>query len=126
MLLSLALVPRDAEELRRVVGLLLGVVVLVPFAVWDDFKRLGALPQLLGQILVGLHPGGLRGQHQQRLQPLRAPFGGLILPPWIAIPATVTWLVLLMNAMNWLDTMDGLAGGVGTSRRDPVHRLPQP
>ena len=115
VLLSLALVPRDAEELRRVVGLLLGVVVLVPFAVWDDFKRLGALPQLLGQILVACIPVAFGVSISSVSNPFAPPpFGGLILlPPWIAIPATVTWLVLLMNAMNWLDTMDGLAGGVG-------------
>jgi UDP-GlcNAc:undecaprenyl-phosphate GlcNAc-1-phosphate transferase len=115
VLLSLALVPRDGEELHRVVGLLLGVVVLVPFAVWDDFKRLGALPQLVGQILVACIPVAFGVTISSVSNPFAPPpFGGLILlPPWIAIPATVTWLVLLMNAMNWLDTMDGLAGGVG-------------
>jgi UDP-GlcNAc:undecaprenyl-phosphate GlcNAc-1-phosphate transferase len=115
VLLSLVLVPRDAEEGRRVVGLLLGIVVLVPLAVWDDFRRLGALPQLLGQVLVAFIPVAFGVTISSISNPFGPPpFGGVILlPAWVAVPATVAWLVLLMNAMNWLDTMDGLAGGVG-------------
>jgi UDP-GlcNAc:undecaprenyl-phosphate/decaprenyl-phosphate GlcNAc-1-phosphate transferase len=115
VLLSLALAPRDAEEGRRVAGLLLGIVVLVPFAVWDDFRRLGALPQLAGQILVACIPVAFGVTISSISNPFAPPpFGGvLLLPTWVAVPATVAWLVLLMNAMNWLDTMDGLAGGVG-------------
>ncbi|MGH2350138.1 MAG: MraY family glycosyltransferase [Chloroflexota bacterium] len=115
VLLSLALAPRAPAEAGRIAGLLLGVALLVPFAVWDDFKRLGALPQLLAQILVALVPvafGVIINSVSNPFAP--PPFGGLILlPPWFAVPATVAWLVLMMNSMNWLDTMDGLAGGVG-------------
>ncbi len=115
VLLSLVLLPRESEELRRIAGLLLGIAVLVPFAVWDDFRRLGALPQLMGQVLVALVPVAFGVTISSVSNPFAPPpFGGLILlPSWIAVPATVAWLVLLMNAMNWLDTMDGLAGGVG-------------
>jgi UDP-GlcNAc:undecaprenyl-phosphate/decaprenyl-phosphate GlcNAc-1-phosphate transferase len=115
VLLSLALLPRDPAEVQRLAGLLLGVVVLVPFAVWDDFRRLSALPQLVGQVLVACVPVAFGVTISSVSNPFAPPpFGGvLLLPPWIAVPATVVWLVLLMNAMNWLDTMDGLAGGVG-------------
>lgn len=115
VLLSLALAPRDAAEVHRVIGLLLGVVLLVPFAVWDDFKRLGPMPQLLAQILVACVPVVFGTTVSSISNPFAPPpFGGIIvLPTWIAIPATVAWLVLMMNSMNWLDTMDGLAGGVG-------------
>ncbi|HEU5315652.1 MAG TPA: MraY family glycosyltransferase [Chloroflexota bacterium] len=114
-LLSLALAPRDPGELRRVTGLLLGLVVLVPFAVWDDFKRLSALPQLLAQLIVACVPVAFGVVIDSVSNPFAPPpFGGqLPLPTWIAVPATLAWLVLMMNSMNWLDTMDGLAGGVG-------------
>ena len=115
VLLSLALAPRDGGELRRIAGLLLGVVVLVPFAVWDDFKRLGPLPQLLAQLLVALVPvlfGVTMSSISNPFAP--PPFGGqLLLPLWVAVPGTIAWLVLMVNSMNWLDIMDGLAGGVG-------------
>jgi UDP-GlcNAc:undecaprenyl-phosphate GlcNAc-1-phosphate transferase len=115
VLVSLALVPRDPAELGRITGLLLGLVLLVPFAVWDDFRRLGAMPQLVGQVLVALVPVAFGVTISSISNPFAPPpFGGvLLLPAWVAVPATVAWLVLLMNAMNWLDTMDGLAGGVG-------------
>jgi UDP-GlcNAc:undecaprenyl-phosphate/decaprenyl-phosphate GlcNAc-1-phosphate transferase len=115
VLVSLALAPRDPAEMHRIFGLLAGVAVLVPFAIWDDFKRLGALPQLLAQILVALVPVAFGITISSISNPFAPPpFGGVIpLPVWIAVPATVAWLVLMMNSMNWLDTMDGLAGGVG-------------
>jgi UDP-GlcNAc:undecaprenyl-phosphate/decaprenyl-phosphate GlcNAc-1-phosphate transferase len=114
-LLSLALAPRDPGEMQRITGLLLGLALLVPFAVWDDFKRLGALPQLIGQLLVAAVPVLFGVSINSVSNPFAPPpFGGqILLPDWIAIPATIVWLVLMMNSMNWLDTMDGLAGGVG-------------
>jgi len=114
-LLSLALAPRDPGEMQRVTGLLLGLVVLVPFAVWDDYKRLGALPQLLAQLLVAFVPVSFGVTIDSISNPFAPPpFGGqIVLPEWVAVPVTVAWLVLMMNSMNWLDTMDGLAGGVG-------------
>lgn len=115
VLASLLLAPRDAGELHRIAGLLLGVAVLVPFAIWDDFKRLGPLPQLIGQLATALVPvlfGITISSISNPWSP--PPFGApVLLPAWIAVPATIAWLVLLMNSMNWLDTMDGLAGGVG-------------
>ena len=115
VLVSLWLAPREPAETRRILGLLGGVALLVPFAVWDDFKRLGALPQLLAQVLVALVPVAFGVTISSVSNPFAPPpFGGLILlPAWFAVPATVAWLVLMINSMNWLDTMDGLAGGVG-------------
>jgi UDP-GlcNAc:undecaprenyl-phosphate GlcNAc-1-phosphate transferase len=112
--LSLVLAPRAPQELHRIVGLLLGVALLVPFAVWDDFKRLGPLPQLLVQVLVALVAVAFGITITSISNPFAPPpFGGLILlPGWLVAPATVAWLVLMINSMNWLDTMDGLAGGV--------------
>ncbi len=116
VLLSLALAPRESAELHRILGLLVGVALLVPFAVWDDFKRLGPLPQLVAQLLVATVPVLFGITINSISNPFAPPpFGGqILLPEWVAIPATIAWLVLMMNSMNWLDTMDGLAGGVGT------------
>ena len=115
VLASLLFAPRDPGETWRVAGLVLGVAVLVPFAVWDDFQRLGPLPQLLAQLLASLVPLAIGITMSSVSNPFAPPpFGAQIpLPGWIAVPATIAWLVLMMNSMNWLDTMDGLAGGVG-------------
>jgi UDP-GlcNAc:undecaprenyl-phosphate GlcNAc-1-phosphate transferase len=34
--------------------------------------------------------------------------------PWLSIAITALWLLVVTNAMNFLDNMDGLAGGVAT------------
>lgn len=41
------------------------------------------------------------------------PFPGLTesLPPWLSLPVTCLWLAGMVNAINWLDGMDGLAAG---------------
>lgn len=39
--------------------------------------------------------------------------GVIVFNPWVGGFLAVGWLLLLMNAMNWLDGVDGLATGVG-------------
>jgi UDP-GlcNAc:undecaprenyl-phosphate/decaprenyl-phosphate GlcNAc-1-phosphate transferase len=93
----------------RVLGLVLGSVCIVPLAVLDDRRRLGAVPQLIGQLLIAAVPVvfGLR------VSSIAQPFGDPIdLPVWLDIPVSILWFVGMMNAINWVDVMDGLAGGV--------------
>ena len=41
------------------------------------------------------------------------PFLGAVdVPPWIGVPLTIVWIVAVMNMVNFLDGMDGLASGV--------------
>jgi UDP-GlcNAc:undecaprenyl-phosphate GlcNAc-1-phosphate transferase len=115
ILASLGMIGRDDREWVRLAGLAAGVAVLIPFAVWDDVRRLGPFVQLVAQFACATIPvlfGITMNSISNPLAP--PPFGGQIpLPEWVAVPATIVWLVLMMNSMNWLDTMDGLAGGVG-------------
>ena len=40
------------------------------------------------------------------------PFVGVHeLPPWVGEPLTVLWIVAIMNMVNFLDGLDGLAAG---------------
>ena len=36
----------------------------------------------------------------------------LVAQPWIGIVVTVLWIMVLTNAMNFLDNMDGLSAGI--------------
>jgi len=107
--LSLVLLPRYPDEYAKVWGFLLGALVLVPVAALDDWKRLGPLPQLGGQVLaaaIAIAFGIL-------LDNVANPFGGIVGIPLIAaIPLTVLWFVGMINTLNLLDTMDGLAAGI--------------
>ena len=92
-------------------GLALGAAFLVPFAAWDDARRLPPLPQLVAQFGCAAVPA-LFGV---RLSTISNPFGDVLqLPGPLVVPATLLWIVGMINALNWLDTMDGLAGGIST------------
>jgi UDP-GlcNAc:undecaprenyl-phosphate GlcNAc-1-phosphate transferase len=116
---SLPLVERyNPDEYSRLAGLALGAAFLLPFAAWDDAKRLPPLPQLLAQLGCAAVPLAFG----VRLDTVSNPFGvaggaGLLseqlrLPLALIGPATILWIVGMITAINWLDTSDGLAGGV--------------
>ncbi len=94
----------DFREYAALAGLTLGAALLIPFAAWDDARRLPPLPQLIAQIACALVPV-LYGVRIERIS-------NLDIPNWIGGPLSVVWIVGMINALNWLDTMDGLAGGV--------------
>jgi UDP-GlcNAc:undecaprenyl-phosphate GlcNAc-1-phosphate transferase len=107
--LSLLLLPRgDSEETSRLLGFAVGLAVILPVALLDDRFRLGPRPQLAGQILAAVLPipFGLY------VSDVSGPWGQILpLPVLVAIPFTVVWVVGMINTLNWLDTVDGLAGG---------------
>ena len=42
----------------------------------------------------------------------RVPYVGPLLVGWLGPPATIVWLLFVTNAMNFIDGLNGLAGGV--------------
>jgi UDP-GlcNAc:undecaprenyl-phosphate GlcNAc-1-phosphate transferase len=99
----------NPDDDLRMIGLMLGSVCIVPLALLDDRQRLGPLPQLIGQLLIASVPVifGLR------VNSIAQPFGDPIdLPLWLDVPVSILWFVGMMNAINWVDNMDGLAGGL--------------
>ena len=97
-----------ADDLRMV-GLVLGSIAIVPLALLDDRRRLGPLPQLIGQLLIASIPVAFG----LRVISFAQPFGDPIeLPLWLDVPLSILWFVGMMNAINWVDNMDGLAGGL--------------
>ena len=96
---------------RNLFGLLLGSVILVATGVLDDLFNLKPHWKLLGQIAAAsMLP--LFGIEVQRLT---NPLGGPYFELSRALDAglAVVWLVLMINVMNFLDGLDGLATGVG-------------
>ena len=109
LLVSLPIADRshDFSEYSKLMGLAFGAALLIPFAAWDDAKRLPPLPQLIAQIGCAALPVlfGVRIEQISR-------FNIASVAPWIIAPLSIIWIVGMINALNWLDTMDGLAGGV--------------
>jgi len=99
----------NAADDLRIIGLVLGSICIVPLAILDDRHRLGPWPQLLAQVLIAAVPVAFG----LRVSSIAQPFGDPIeLPFWLDIPISILWFVGMMNAINWVDVMDGLAGGV--------------
>jgi UDP-GlcNAc:undecaprenyl-phosphate GlcNAc-1-phosphate transferase len=106
---SAVLVGHTPAELTRVAGLIVGILLVLPLALLDDFKRLGPIPQLAGQLGLAL----VAMAFGLTIDSVANPFGGLIiLPLVVSLPFTVFWVVAMINTLNFVDTMDGLAAGV--------------
>lgn len=81
-------------------GILVGAVLVSFLGLWDDRFTLGAWFKLLGQLIaVGfLIYTGVQVQTFD--------------PPILNILVTIAWMVGITNALNLLDNMDGLSGGI--------------
>jgi UDP-GlcNAc:undecaprenyl-phosphate GlcNAc-1-phosphate transferase len=98
-------IPIGAEILK----LIIPACSLFATGLWDDVRGLGAKAKLLGQILGGicLYASGIRF-----LGPAFE-YSHLWTGPVVNFAGTVLWVVLISNAMNLIDGLDGLAAGVG-------------
>ncbi|MHB1296066.1 MAG: MraY family glycosyltransferase [Anaerolineae bacterium] len=90
----------DRFYVQQVAGILLGATLCSFTGVWDDRRSLGPLVKLAAQVVAALFL--IVSGVQVQLFPLAA----------LNIGATVFWVVGITNAMNLLDNMDGLSGGV--------------
>lgn len=96
---------------REMRGLLLGAAVATTVGAIDDFRGLAWWQKLVGQLTAAIIPTAFGIWIDRFTFPLLTdPYAEL--PFWIGAPATVVWIVALMNMVNFLDGLDGLAAGV--------------
>lgn len=105
-------VPRfDPKETIRLVGLLGGGTFIFLFGLFDDWRELPPLPQYIAQLVAA----AIAILFLIFIEYVNNPFSGQPTPTfnrWITIIVTLFWLGLMMNTVNWLDGVDGLAPGV--------------
>jgi len=95
-----------SDEMR---GLLLGAAVATAVGAIDDLRGLLWWQKLAGQVGAAAIPVA-SGIWVDRFT---FPFVGVHeLSPWVGKPLTVIWIVAVMNMVNFLDGLDGLAAGV--------------
>ena len=87
---------------REVLGILLAGAIIVILGLIDDLGVLTPREKLLGEFVAAAVL--VKASIYIKLS---------ILPPWVAIPLTLLWIVAITNAFNLIDIMDGLASGVG-------------
>ena len=98
------------EIANGVIGLLLGGTLIVIIGLIDDYKNLPAKVKLLGQIMAAC----VVVYFDVRIDVITDPFGDYLYLEYLAVPATVFWIVGLTNTVNLIDGLDGLAAGVST------------
>ena len=94
---------------REFRGLLLGAAVATTVGLIDDFRGLRWYEKLAGQTVAAAIPAAFGIWVQRFTVPL---VGVHELPSWVGIPLTVAGIVAVMNMVNFLDGLDGLAAGV--------------
>ena len=94
---------------RETKGLLLGAAVATTVGAVDDFRGLVWWEKLGGQIAAAAIPTGFGIWVHRFTFPV---VGVHALPEWVGVPLTVLWIVAIMNMVNFLDGLDGLAAGV--------------
>lgn len=89
----------DRRYIHEVVGIFLGATLVSLMGVVDDRWGLGSYVKLLGQLLAAciLIYSGVQVS---------------IWGSWLDTVVTIGWVVGITNAMNLLDNMDGLSGGL--------------
>jgi len=90
-------------------GVLLATGVIFIVGVVDDFREMSAPAKVAGQVLAAsiLYFSGCT------MYQLKLPFAGfVVLGPSILPIVTAIWVFALSNAVNLIDGLDGLAGGI--------------
>jgi len=94
-------------EPGKVLGLFGAALIIVLIGVADDIWDLDWMTKLAGQVIAA---GFLAWQG---VQISTLPIGGItIVSPYISLGITVLAIVLVMNAINFIDGLDGLVTGV--------------
>ena len=94
---------------RETRGVLLGAAVATVVGAIDDFRVLKPGRKLAGQVVAASIPPFFDVWIDHFTFPL---VGAVDLPVALGVPLTMLWIVAVMNMVNFLDGMDGLAAGV--------------
>jgi UDP-GlcNAc:undecaprenyl-phosphate GlcNAc-1-phosphate transferase len=115
-------------------GVVLAGTVIVALGSYDDVRGLSVPAKVAGQILAG----GLLILNGVQLFYFWFPgLGVLSLSPDLAVPLTLIWVLAMVNAVNLIDGLDGLAAGVvaiaaaafftyAVSTAGPIYEGPSP
>lgn len=103
---QLALNPLPVDT--RIAAFFVGGLLALALGLWDDVRGLGARWKLAAQIGVALisYAGGIQ------IGRLYLPGVGELVVGWLSLPLTVFWFLLVLNALNLIDGLDGLASGI--------------
>lgn len=92
-------------------ALILASAIIYLFGLLDDIRGLSAIPKLAGQVLAGTVLI-VSDVSVHFIESISLPFLSAALVSWLDIALTLFWLIGVTNAMNMIDSMDGIAVGI--------------
>jgi UDP-GlcNAc:undecaprenyl-phosphate/decaprenyl-phosphate GlcNAc-1-phosphate transferase len=102
------------ETVHKLVGLLFGSLLVLAVGIWDDVMGMVPRNKFIAQVIVALASmlygfiiPGITNPFDHN-----ATTNWIEFPLWVGVPLTLLWYVGLMNAINFLDGLDGLLAGV--------------
>jgi len=102
--------PLKSDHVFPLTGVLAGTAFVFLAGLADDKYEFKPGPQLIAQIVAAFIAIAFTVWIQEVTLPI---FGKRIFPWYITYPLTIAWVVGMMNTVNLLDGLDGLASGVG-------------
>ena len=110
-LVALLFFARLDQQMR---GILIGALIIVGVGIIDDVKQLRALIKLAAQIVAAL----VVVFNNVRITAISVPefisSTGVLQLGMFSVPITVIWIIIVTNAVNLIDGLDGLAVGVSS------------
>lgn len=109
LVLSINLFPELFLNLRAYQGLIIGAALITAIGVADDILDMRPIIKLGGQLAVG----AIMFYYGFRVERISNPFGDeLVFWSGLSLAGTCLWYGLLINGINMIDGMDGLATGI--------------
>ena len=99
------------ENLHDAIGLIFGGTLILMVGIWDDVMGMSPRGKLVAQVVVA----AISLLYGFTIQYVQDPFHHgqpLYFPPWLSVAITLIWYVGMMNAINFIDGLDGLLPGL--------------
>jgi len=101
------------DSVHNLIGLLFGSMLILCVGLWDDVMQMRPRHKFAAQIVVAI----ISMMYGFHIDYIHNPFvhgdaGYIYFPWWIAYPLTLMWYLGMMNAINFIDGLDGLLSGV--------------
>jgi len=96
---------------RELEAIFIGSGAACLFGIWDDIRGSGAPQKIIFQTAIGI----LMYLYGFRIEMVTFPFGGVekvLSLKTAGLLVTIFWYIFIMNAINLIDGLDGLASGV--------------
>jgi UDP-GlcNAc:undecaprenyl-phosphate/decaprenyl-phosphate GlcNAc-1-phosphate transferase len=110
---KIAAITDQFDAVHKLVGLLFGGMLILSVGLWDDIMQMRPRTKLFAQVVVAL----ISMLYGFVIPGINNPFdhnattNWIDFPYWISVPLTLLWYVGMMNAINFIDGLDGLLSG---------------